>query len=151
MEKLINLPYETLLIPLSVFFANKGNKHFYYDNSQRQALISWFWRVSFSRRYSSGTNSNINKDIQNILILKKNPSSTDIQNIAINLQDIFFISNKFSMNSVNTKSFILLLAQLNPRSFISGSKITLSNVLKEYNKKWQNENKDYVKQKKNNI
>ena len=133
-EKLINLPYETLLIPLSVFFANKGNKHFYYDNSQRQALISWFWRVSFSRRYSSGTNSNINKDIQNILILKKNPSSTDIQNIAINLQDIFFISNKFSMNSVNTKSFILLLAQLNPRSFISGSKITLSNVLKEYNK-----------------
>ena len=38
------------------------------------------------------------------------------------------------MGSVSTKSLILLLAQNNPKSFISGSLITLSSVLKDYNR-----------------
>lgn len=109
-EKLSNLPYDNLLIPLSVFFSNKGNKHFNYNDSQRKTLKSWFWRVSFGRRYSSGTNSNINKDIRNILVLKSNARSIDLKNIPLNFSEIFFLINKFSMGSVNTKSFVLLLA-----------------------------------------
>ncbi|OJU86999.1 MAG: hypothetical protein BGN93_00900 [Acinetobacter sp. 39-4] len=38
------------------------------------------------------------------------------------------------MGSVNTKSFVLLLSQMSPKSLISGSKITLSSVLKDYNR-----------------
>lgn len=133
-EKISNLPYETLLIPLSVFFAQDGNQQFKLEDNQRKSLISWFWRVSFSKRYSSGTTSNINKDITSLLALKTDPDSQDIFDIPISISEMFFQINKFNMGSVNTKSFVLLLAQLLPKSLISGVNITLSDVLNGYNR-----------------
>ncbi|MFA3203399.1 hypothetical protein KWF06_15585 [Acinetobacter baumannii] len=38
------------------------------------------------------------------------------------------------MNTVLTKTFILILAQKSPRSLLNGSNLTLSKVLKDYNK-----------------
>lgn len=133
-EKLSNLPYEHFLIPLSVFFSNEGNQHFNYNDEQRQKLISWFWKSSFGKRYSAGTNKNINKDIEEILKLKTNPSTSLINAVSLNINEQFFRSHDFTMGTVNTKSFVLLLAQKNPKSFISGSEITLANVLKDYNR-----------------
>jgi hypothetical protein len=133
-EQLSNLPFETLLIPLSVFFSNLGNKHFNYSDDQRQKLISWFWKASFSKRYNAGTNKNINKDIEEIIKLKYNTKLSSLNAIPFNIDGDFFLNNGFTMNTVITKAFILLLAQNSPRSFISGAYITLSKVLKEYNR-----------------
>lgn len=132
--KLSNLPYEHFLIPLSVFFSNEGNRHFNYNDNQRQKLLSWFWKSSFGKRYSAGTNKNINKDIEEILLLKSNPSVSKLNDISLNIDEKFFLLNDFTMGTVITKSFVLLLAQKSPKSFISGSEITLSNVLKDYNR-----------------
>lgn len=133
-EKLSNLPYEQFLIPLSVFFSNKGNKHFNYSAEQRQKIISWFWKSSFGKRYSAGTNKNIKKDIDEMLKLKFDPANTNINNISMNIDEQFFRTTDFTINTVSTKSFVLLLAQKSPKSFISGSEITLSSVLKDYNR-----------------
>lgn len=133
-EKLTNLPYEHFLIPLSVFFSNQGNQHFNYNDEQRKRLISWFWKSSFGKRYSAGTNKNINKDIEEILKLKADYTTSSLNNIALNINEQFFRLNDFTMGTVNTKSLILLLSQNNPKSFISGSPITLSSVLKDYNR-----------------
>ncbi|MFD3000948.1 DUF262 domain-containing protein [Pontibacter toksunensis] len=133
-EKLSNLPYEHILIPLSVFFSNEGNQHFNYNNDQRRKIISWFWKCSFSKRYSAGTTKNINRDIEEMLKLKENVSISNIQNISLNIDENFFKGTDFTMGTVSTKAFILLLAQKQPKSFITGSNITLSNVLKEYNR-----------------
>lgn len=133
-EKLSNLPYEHFLIPLSVFFSNEGNQHFNYNDEQRKKILSWFWKGSFSKRYSAGTNRNINKDIEEILKLKTNHASSNLNSMPMNISNDFFNSTNFTMGTVSTKSLVLLLAQKNPRSFISGSTITLSNVLKDYNR-----------------
>jgi len=133
-EKLANLPYEHFLIPLSVFFSNQGNQHFNYNDEQRQKLISWFWKSSFGKRYSAGTNKNINKDIEEIVKLKENPAISRLNDVPLNINEQFFSTTDFTMGTVSTKSFVLLLAQKNPKSFISGSEITLSNVLKDYNR-----------------
>lgn len=133
-EKLANLPYEHFLIPLSVFFSNKGNQHFNYTNEQRKKLISWFWKSSFGKRYSAGTNKNINRDIEEIIRLKTDVVTSNLDAISMNINEQFFRTNDFTMGTVNTKSLVLLLAQKNPKSFISGSEITLSNVLKDYNR-----------------
>ncbi len=133
-EKLGNLPYEHFLIPLSVFFSNQGNQHFNYNNEQRKRLISWFWKSSFGKRYSAGTNKNVNKDIEEIVKLKIDQNSSGLHNIPLNITEDFFKSTDFTMGTVNTKSLILLLAQNNPKSFITGSTITLSSVLKDYNR-----------------
>lgn len=133
-EKLANLPYEHFLIPLSVFFSNEGNKHFNYNDNQRRKLVSWFWKSSFGKRYSAGTNKNINKDIEEILNLKADYKTSNLDGVSLNINEQFFRINEFTMGTVYTKSLILLLAQNNPKSFISGSEITLSGVLKDYNR-----------------
>lgn len=46
----------------------------------------------------------------------------------------FFVENEFGMGDVNTKSFILMLAQEQPRSFVSGAPIDLTEKLKESNR-----------------
>ena len=52
-ETLANLPFSTQLVPLSVFFASSNLKEMAPDNYQREAINRWFWRSSFSKRYSS--------------------------------------------------------------------------------------------------
>ncbi|MCL7724653.1 DUF262 domain-containing protein [Actinobacillus pleuropneumoniae] len=132
--KLDNLPYVHMIIPLSVFFANKGNEHFNYSDNQRKRILSWFWKTAFSRRYSSSTNKNLGIDIQEIVKLKNNKSS-ELDKLSVsNVSKDIFIETDFNMGTVYTKSFILLWAQNEPKSFISGGNISLANVLKEYNK-----------------
>ncbi|CAL79779.1 hypothetical protein BRADO6128 [Bradyrhizobium sp. ORS 278] len=46
----------------------------------------------------------------------------------------FFLNNTFRLNSVISRTFILLLAQNGPRSFLSGNKIDLRKALKDYNR-----------------
>lgn len=133
-EKIANLPYEHFLIPLSVFFSNKGNQHFIYNDVQRKKIISWFWKSSFGKRYSAGTNKNINKDIEEMINLKSDANSSNLNGVSFNVTEQFFRNNDFTMGSVSTKALVLLLAQKNPKSFISGSEITLSSVLKDYNR-----------------
>lgn len=128
------LPYEHQLIPLSVFFSNKGNKHFNYNSTQREVLLNWFWKTAFSNRYSAGTNAKLFEDITEIIKLKNNEAN-NLSNINVTLTKEFFKENKFTMGTVNTKTLILLLAAVNPLSFITGSTITLEKVLKDYNRK----------------
>lgn len=132
-EKLENLPYDNILVPLSVFFSQPGNKHINYDNKQSEAIRKWFWRTSFSKRYSAGVLRALDNDIAEMQKLKENLPS-NISTITANVSPDFFIKNQFTMGTVNTKTFILMLAQANPKSFISGSSVTLSSVLKEYNR-----------------
>ncbi len=44
-EKLNNLPFTTLLVPLSVFFSISGNKEASFDDQQRTKINRWFWRA----------------------------------------------------------------------------------------------------------
>ncbi|MGC4003630.1 MAG: hypothetical protein QM811_11065 [Pirellulales bacterium] len=46
----------------------------------------------------------------------------------------FFIQNAFRVNTVNTKTFVLMLAQKRPLNFISGQPVALNSVLREYNR-----------------
>ncbi|WP_210246550.1 hypothetical protein, partial [Methylobacterium sp. WL12] len=46
----------------------------------------------------------------------------------------FFLENTFNLSTVNTKTFILLLASLEPRSFISGQNLDLKKTLKDSNR-----------------
>lgn len=128
------LPYEHQIIPLSVFFSNKGNKHFSYTDQQRKQLLVWFWRSAFSKRYSYRTNLNLEEDIAEIGKLKNNISNKLID-INSRIDEGIFLENNFLINAVYTKIFILMLMQNKPKSFITGSKVSLYEVLKDYNRK----------------
>jgi hypothetical protein len=58
------LPYNALLVPLAVFFAEPDNRDVTYEESTLRAIKHWFWKSCFSRRYTSQTKRTSIRDIQ---------------------------------------------------------------------------------------
>ncbi len=131
--KLTNMPFATQLVPLSVFFAIPGNRERNYSAEQAKKINNWFWKSSFSRRYSSGVIRNLNADIAEMVKLRDG-SSSNLGGFDISIGNSFFINNTFGITSVNTKTFILMLAQIGPLSFLSGAPVDLEEKLKEANR-----------------
>ena len=108
-----NLPFPTMLVPLSVFFAADGNVEIKYTDDQRRAINRWFWRSAFSRRYSAGVLRNLKADIEEMEKLRDGlPNTVGTFDVAV--PSTFFTDNVFGMGNVNTKSFILMLAEGRP-------------------------------------
>jgi hypothetical protein len=132
-HSITNIPYLTFLVPLTVFFSVPGNAQFRYTDDQRQTILKWFWRTCFSRRYNSQPIKSLQFDIEQIVKLK-NRQPSRLGEITITITEEVFQSSIFKFNTVITKTFILLLAQKTPLSFVTGAPITLRDVLKDYNR-----------------
>ncbi|OMR14524.1 GmrSD restriction endonuclease domain-containing protein [Burkholderia pseudomallei] len=129
-----NLPYENCLIPLSVFFAAPGNSEVAVSDIQRITLSRWFWRAAFSGRYSAGVLRHLDADISEAIKLKQGQPS-QLANILVNVTADHFLENRFVIGTVNTKTFIALLAQMVPLNFVSGTPVDLRQKLQSYNRK----------------
>jgi hypothetical protein len=132
-HSLENLPYPTLLVPLCVFFALPDDREMNVTDAQRTAILRWFWRACFTRRYSSGVLRSLKTDIDEMQKLKAGAQNT-LGRFAASVAPDFFSENTFITTSVNTRTFVLLLASEGPRSFISGQAVDLRAVLKAYNR-----------------
>lgn len=132
-ETLANLPFTTLLVPLSVFFAVTGNKEAPYTDAQRVLIDRWFWRSSFTKRYSSGVLRNLNADIAEMRLLREKGTS-DLGNFNALITPEYFLENTFGMGNVNTKNYVLMLASEKPLSFRSGAPVDLTKTLKSSNR-----------------
>ena len=91
-QKLANMPFSTQLVPLSVFFAVKGTAQPALTDQQRKILSRWFWRSSFSRRYSSGVLRNLKADIEEMNKLKS-ASTNSLGDFSVSIPDDFFKKN----------------------------------------------------------
>jgi len=127
------LPYPSMIVALTRFFASDNVNGRLYTDNQRKQLVKWFWKSNFSRRYTSGVTDKHKKDIIGMdeLIKNENYNLSDFECI---IDENFYLRNKFSLNSINSKTFILQLANNNPKSFISGANVNLDKVLKNVSK-----------------
>jgi len=96
-------------------------------------LIRWFWRSCFSRRYSGGVLRNLKTDIGEIRKIRDGQDSK-LDSFPAAVGSDFFQENSFRIDSVNTKTFVLMLANRNPLSFVSAGPIDLEKVLRDYNR-----------------
>jgi hypothetical protein len=128
-----NLPYPALIIPLSVFFAEPDKKEVSYDSTVHNQLKKWFWRSCLTNRYNFQSKKIVVSDIKEVLKLK-NGESNIFGEIDCEIGRDFFTENRFRFDNANTKTFILILSNNNPKSFISGSDIDLEKVLQKYNR-----------------
>lgn len=122
------MPYPAMMVGLTNFFASERINGELYNEKQRKELIRWFWRSCFARRYSSGITDTHRIDLKNLKELRNNFDHR-ISDFECKIDSSFFRDNVFNMRSVNTKAFILLLSSNNPRSFISGARVDLQEVL----------------------
>jgi hypothetical protein len=133
LQTLTNLPYDNLLVPLSVFFAGQPNTQHKMTDSDRREMLKWFWKTCFTRRYNSQPIKSLREDVAEMTALKEGRASK-LSDLPFSVNSRIFLENGFRINSVLSKSFVLMLAQAEPRSFISGQKLDLGACLKEYNR-----------------
>ncbi|TLS52145.1 DUF262 domain-containing protein [Paenibacillus antri] len=127
------LPYPAMIIPLTKFFATTRTAGTGYTEVQRRQLIKWFWRTCFARRYSSSLDRAQASDIAAMAALRVD-GNQDISRFPCNVDSTFFLNNQFYLGALNTKIFIVMLAQKLPRSFLSGAAVNLAEVLKLCNR-----------------
>jgi len=125
------LPYHQQIIPIAKFFHNNASptaKHL--DN-----LRIWFWKTSFSDRYSSGqTNAKIDYDLQ-IMSDIINDDLRSLRSLKTNCTEHQLLNTVFSKSSTLSKSFLLLLANEGPTDLVKNQKIDVNKALSAYNRK----------------
>ncbi|WNC95229.1 DUF262 domain-containing protein (plasmid) [Paraburkholderia sp. FT54] len=126
------LPYPSMLIPLAVFFAEADGKEIVFGGDSFQTIKRWFWRTCFSARYTSQTRKTTITDIEQMVKLKAGEATT-LDHIDVTVTPDFFHST-FRVGAAATKTFVLLLANNDPRSLLSGKNIDLDKVLQRYNR-----------------
>lgn len=125
------LPYAAILVPLSAFFSQRRSRPM--TDDERATITRWFWRTSFSHRYSGNPQRNLRRDIQEAVKLSAGEESA-LDEISASVDASFFTGHQFSIRTVASKTFILLLAHFLPRSFLSGEFVELDRVLSEPNR-----------------
>lgn len=120
------VPFPIMLVPLVHFFAYNLKP----SADQRRALCRWFWHCSFSQRYKAGTNTYVMEDLALMKRLALGENVFDALSINI---DASFFTRTWRINSTAAKATICLLAQYEPRSFLSDCKVDLGSTLSAYN------------------
>ncbi|ROI12359.1 DUF262 domain-containing protein [Kaistella haifensis] len=127
------MPYPSMIVSLSTFFATDRTSGQPYTDKQRRQLVKWFWKSNFSRRYNSGIQDKHRTDIRNIRELVTNEDK-EISSFNCDIESSYFTESNFTIGTINTKTFVLMLANSAPKSFISGANVRLGEVLKTVNR-----------------
>ena len=124
------LPHAQQIVPLTYFFSKATTP----SQGQTRAIKQWFWKTSFSRRYSGQTDDKMDGDIQFMDEVVANKSkSADSYSYSVN--DLELIDLKFSKSNPITRALLLLMAQKPPLNLTNGNKIDLGKALSNYNLK----------------
>jgi hypothetical protein len=94
----------------------------------------WFWRSCFSERYSGQTNRVARADITEMVEMR-NGTEHSLGEFSMLISADWFLDAVFRLGSARSATFVLLLASQEPRSFISGAKVKVSEVLQAYNRR----------------
>ena len=124
------LPHSHQVVPLTFFFSRVNAP----NQEQTRILKQWFWKTSFSRRYSASTDVKMNDDIA-FFERVVNGDYSDIQKYSYSVDKSGLISQRFSRSNPFTRAFLLLIAQKTPLNLVNGNRIDLGTALSEYNSK----------------
>ncbi len=124
------LPHVQQIVPLAYFFSKIESP------SSKQAKIAkeWFWKTSFSRRYSSQTDGKMDQDIQFFAGVASN-SITTSKYYSYEIDASALRNLRISKGNPFARAFLLLLAQNKPLDLINGSRIDVGVALAKYNRK----------------
>ncbi len=125
------LPFTQQLIPLIKFFDLADRP----TAGQLTSLRQYFWKTSFSNRYSTGqTSAKMDADIARIKDLKDGDLKV-FEEYQYTVNTAALKNTKFSKGNPITRAFLLLIAQLNPVDLVKNQKIDIGTSLAQYNRK----------------
>lgn len=125
-KNVVFLPFPIMLIPIVNFYALIPKP----NSDQLKQLKKWFWQCSLTLRYKAGTNRLVLEDLGKMKKVSAGEAPFDAVHPAVK-SNLF--SSTWRINSTAAKAALCLMAQLRPRSFLTGSEVDLGTVLSSYN------------------
>lgn len=124
------LPHVQQIVPLAKFFflVPKPNPE------QIGVIKTWFWKTSFSRRYSAQTDDKMNADIAFMTAVSQNTFS-GIQNYSHSIDSKILVATKFSKSHPYLRALLLLLSQKEPLDLVTSARVDVGESLSNYNRK----------------
>lgn len=121
------LPYPAQLVPLSRFFFQQGNTE--PTRNQKEKLVRWFWKSSFSNRYDSAVETKLEEDGQKIGdIVEERPVEFQYSYLQRTVEDI--INQQYSLRNAFVKSIICLFASQEPVNPVNNTRVSNDNFSK---------------------
>jgi hypothetical protein len=125
------LPFAQQLIPITCFF-DKIKKP---SAAQLAELKRYFWKTSFSNRYTSGqSNAKMDGDIERIVELSDGKEGV-FSSYEYTVTAATFLNTTFSKSNPLTRAFLLLIAQYGPLDLVKNQFVDLGKSLATYNRK----------------
>jgi len=124
------LPRVQQIVPIAYLYSKTNSLSI----DQSNCLKKWFWRTSFSTRYSASTDQKMDDDIEFInLLLANDYSGLEKYQPNINLTQLENL--KFAKSNSFVRAFLLLLAQENPLDLTNSNTVDVGIALSQYNRK----------------
>jgi hypothetical protein len=124
-RNIVFLPFPIMMIPIVNFYAKIPKP----NATQLSQLKKWFWQCALTLKYKAGTNRLVLEDIEKMKKIRSGETPFDK---SVSIKSELFLST-WRINSTAAKSALCLMAQLRPRSFLTGSEVDLGTVLSAYN------------------
>lgn len=125
------LPHSHQVVPLCYLFSRIKNL----DSKQKKVINEWFWKTSFSERYSSSTDSHIDEDIIALKDLIENNNENVFKKYSYSISTEQLKTTRFYKTNAYSRAFVVLLANNHPKDLTNGSKIDTGEALSSFNKK----------------
>ena len=118
------LPYNVLVLPFAYFFFKNGKPP---DANQIKLLNEYFWKCSFSERFSSAVESKMAQDIKIIYDIVNNATPTYSTDYNFNLgeEDLRWV--KFQTGRALCKGILSIFVSKGPKSFRNNQPVRLDN------------------------
>lgn len=125
-KNVIFVPFPIMIIPIVYFYAKIKKP----TANQLLQLRKWFWQCALTQRYKAGTNRLVLEDLSKMDMVSDGINPFDDSGVEVK-ESVF--KSSWRINSTAAKATLCLMAQLRPRSFLTGSEVDLGSVLSGYN------------------
>jgi hypothetical protein len=104
------------------------------STEQLDVVGTWFWRTSFSNRYSAGTDQKMNDDISFFRDIINNKFD-GLQKYRSDLSEDIFLKKTLAKSNSWSRATLLLMADNNPKDLTNGSNVDVGLALSTFNRK----------------
>lgn len=101
---------------------------------QLDVVGTWFWRTSFSNRYSAGTDQKMNDDISFFKDIINNKFD-GLQKYRSDLSEDIFLKKTLAKSNSWSRATLLLMADNNPKDLTNGGSVDVGLALSTFNRK----------------
>ncbi len=117
-RNIVFLPFPVMMIPIVRFYSLISKP----TAEQLVQLKKWFWQTALTQRYKAGTNRLVMEDLAKFEKVASDEAPFDNSPQSVN-DGIF--ETTWRINSTAAKAALCLMAQMRPRSFLTGSEVDL--------------------------